>query len=74
MTILSLPAVSRVAERHCREQRQPIPRTELVKWLTSIDVAADRAEAGVNLAVICGRLVDTPSGIATPAFDEGMAA
>jgi hypothetical protein len=45
-----------------------------VKWLVSIDVNPDRAEAGVRLAVMVGRLVDTPSGIAIPTFDQGLAA
>jgi hypothetical protein len=74
MTILSLPAVARLTERHCREHGQPIMRHDLEKWLVSIDVTPERAEAGVSLAVICGRLVDTPSGITIPALDEGMAA
>ena len=74
MTILSLPAIGRLAERHVRQHGQPIPRAALVKWLRSIDVPDDRADAGVRLAITVGRLVDTPSGIAIPALDDGMAA
>jgi len=41
-------------ERHVH-QTGPTTRDELVAWLMSIDVARDRAEAGVRLAVTCGR-------------------
>lgn len=74
MTILSLPAVGRVAERHLRQHGQPIPREQLVAWLDSIDVAPERAKAGLRLAITCGRLVDTPNGLTIPTFDEGLAA
>jgi hypothetical protein len=74
MSILSLPAVARLAERHCRQHRQPIPRAELLKSLEALGVERSRAEAGVRLATTCGRLIDTPSGLAIPALDEGMAA
>jgi len=74
MTILSLPAVGRVAERRLRQHGQPMPQAELVKWLGTIDVAHERALAGIRLAVTIGRLVDTPNGIAIPVLDEGMAA
>ncbi len=74
MSILSLPAIGRLAERYCRQHGQPIPRAELVKQLASVDVPPDRADAGIRLAVTVGRLVDTPAGIAIPALDEGRAA
>ncbi len=73
MSILSLPAIGRLAERHVRQHGQPIPRAALVKWLTSIDVPDDRADAGLRLACTIGRLVDTPAGIAIP-LDERKAA
>jgi len=74
MTVLSLPAVGRVVERHLRQHGQPMPRADLVKWLGTIDVQPERALAGIRLAIIVGRLVDTPNGIAIPALDEGLAA
>lgn len=55
MTILSLPAVARVAERHVR-QTGPQPPKALLTWLTSIDISRERAEAGLRLATTCGRL------------------
>ncbi len=43
-----------------------------MKWLTSIDVPGDRADAGVRLACTIGRLADTPNGIAiATTLDEG---
>ena len=42
-SILSLPAVARVAERYLRQHGQPIPRDELTAWLDSIDVTPARA-------------------------------
>jgi len=76
MSILSLPAIGRLAERHVRQHGQPIPRAALVKFLRSIDVDVpdDRADAGVRLAITVGRLAATPNGIAILALDEGMAA
>ncbi len=74
MSILSLPAIARLAERHVRQHGQPIPRGQLVKSLEMLDVERTRADAGVRLATTVGRLVDTPNGLAIPALDEGMAA
>ncbi len=73
MTILSLPAVGRLAERHLRQHGQPIPRAQLIKALEAIDVPDDRAAAGIRLAITIGRLADTPAGIAIP-LDERKAA
>ncbi len=73
-TILSLPAVGRLAERYCRQHGQPVPRADLLKQLVLVDIPPDRADAGIRLAVTVGRLVDTPAGIAIPALDEGVAA
>ena len=72
MTILSLPAVGRVTERYLRQQHgQPIPRAQLVAWLESVDVAHERAHAGIRLAITIGRLVDTPRGLAISRVDAG---
>jgi hypothetical protein len=63
-TLLSLPAIARVAERHVR-QRGPATRDQLLAWTATVDVASDRAEAGLRLAVTCGRLelaVDSERG------------
>jgi hypothetical protein len=54
-SILSLPAVSRLAERHVRE-RGPMTLEALVAWLCSVDVEESRVEAGVRLATTVGRL------------------
>ena len=74
MSILSVPACARLAERHVRQHGQPIARAALVKSLEALDVERSRAEAGVRLAVTTGRIVDAPNGLAIPTFDEGMAA
>jgi hypothetical protein len=55
MTVLSLTALSRLAERHVREAGGgPVPIEQLVTLLDCIDEA--RARAGIRLAVIAGRL------------------
>lgn len=59
MTILSLPAIARLVERHVRDHG-PITATDLLAWLKSIDVDQDRAAAGLRLAVIGGRLEPAP--------------
>jgi len=62
-TILSLPAVARLAERHVRDNHAGgLPVDELVGWLVRVRVAPDRARAGVRLAVTCGRLVAAVDG------------
>jgi hypothetical protein len=55
VSILSLPATARLLERRIRETG-PATHDQLIAWLTSLDVARDRAEAGLRLAITCGRL------------------
>ena len=60
MTILSLVAVARLAERHVRQAGQPVPVEHVVHWLVdSVGVEEDRARAGVRLAVVVCRLEGT---------------
>jgi hypothetical protein len=54
VTVLSLTALSRLAERHVRQANNPMPISELIAALDCIDEA--RARAGIRLAVIAGRL------------------
>lgn len=60
MTILSLTAVARLAERRVREEGAPVPVAELLAWLGRVDVDQERAAAAVRTAVAAGRLV--PAG------------
>ena len=56
-TVLSLPAVGRLAQRHVRQATQPVPVEDVVAWLVNaIGLQDDRARAGVRLAEIVGRL------------------
>jgi hypothetical protein len=55
VAILSLPATARLLERHVR-QNGPATRDQLIGWLVSVDVSHDLAQAGLRLAVTCGRL------------------
>jgi len=54
-TILSLPAIARLAERQVRTDG-PTTATDLIAWLVAVDVDQTPAEAGVRLAVMGGRL------------------
>jgi hypothetical protein len=54
--ILSIVACGRLAERHCRKARAPIPIEQLVRMLEAHDVLTDRAQASIRLAVTIGRL------------------
>jgi hypothetical protein len=57
MTVLSVVAVGRLAERHVRQPGEPVPVEHVVRWLVdSLGVADDRAHAGARLAVTVGRL------------------
>jgi hypothetical protein len=56
VTILSLTAIARLAERRCRQADQPVPLTDLLAWLTDLEVETGQAQAGVRLATIVGRL------------------
>jgi hypothetical protein len=67
VTILSLSATARIAERHVR-QHGPTSRDALITWLQSVDVARDRAEAGLRLAEISGRLELAPDDDGAPAY------
>lgn len=55
MTILSLTAIARVAERHVRT-RGPQTSEDLLALLATVAADPDRAQAGLRLAVIGGRL------------------
>jgi hypothetical protein len=55
MTPLSLPALSQLAEQNIA-WRGPLTTDELVQLLAHRAGAIDRAQAGVRLAVITGRL------------------
>ncbi len=74
VTTIQPRAVSRLAERHVRHQRDPIAVTELVRTLEALDVDRDRANAGIRLAVDSGRLIATPNGLAIPTFRAPEAA
>ena len=54
--MLSLTAAGRLAERIVRKAGEPVPVDELVATLEGYDVDTDRARAGVQLAVVVGRL------------------
>jgi len=57
MAVLSLTAVSRLAERRVPQANQPVPVEEVVAWLiNAIGVQDDRARAGIRLGTIIGRL------------------
>ena len=84
-TILSLPAIARLAERQVRTDG-PTTATDLIAWLVTVDVERTRAEAGVRLAVMGGRLALDRGGVlaiptlaanaasATPVADRSPAA
>jgi len=59
MTVLSLVAVGRLAERHIRQATEPVLATALVSWFEHMNVDAERAQAGIRLAVIGARLEQT---------------
>ncbi|MBA2512783.1 MAG: hypothetical protein H0V26_00410 [Solirubrobacterales bacterium] len=60
MTILSVVAVGRLAERRVRQAGQAVPVEDVVRWLVdSVGVQDDRARAGVRLASIVCRLEAT---------------
>jgi hypothetical protein len=51
MSVLSIVAVGRLAERRVREAGEPVRVEAVVRWLVdSVDVQDDRARAGVRLA------------------------
>jgi hypothetical protein len=54
--ILSIVACGRLAERLVRQAGQPVPVEEVAARLGSYGIDVDRARAGVQLAVIVGRL------------------
>ena len=56
MTILSLPAVARLAERRACELGGMVRLDELLRWLDGAGVRPERAQAGVQLATVIGRL------------------
>ena len=57
MSVLSIVAVGRLAERRVREAGEPVRVEAVVRWLVdSVDVQDDRARAGVRLATYVGRL------------------
>lgn len=69
MTILSLTALARIAERHVRT-RGPIATNDLRDLMTTVAADVDRAEAGIRLAVIGGRLeLDRDATLRIPAKD-----
>jgi hypothetical protein len=60
MSVLSIVAVARLAERHVRQAGHLAPVEDVVRWLVeSVGAQDDRARAGVQLACIVGRLEDT---------------
>jgi len=59
MTVLSLTATSRYATRLVRKAGEPVAATDLIRWLEALDIDAERAQAGVRLATIVGRLEAT---------------
>jgi hypothetical protein len=66
VSVLSIFAVGRLAERRCREAGEPVPVEAVVSWLVeAVGVQDDRARAGVRLAPFVGRL----EGVAD---DEGQ--
>jgi hypothetical protein len=73
MTILSLPALARAAEHHV-EQHGPTSVDDLLAVLTRRAACPDRAEAGIRLAVIGGRLeLDRDATLRTPTSTEQAA-
>ena len=60
MTVLSIVAVARLAERRVRQAAKPLLVEDVVRWLRdSVGVEEDRARAGVRLAVVVCRLEGT---------------
>jgi hypothetical protein len=57
--VLSLTATGRLAERIVRKAGEPMPVDTLVTTLEAHDVETSRARAGIQLAVIVGRLEGT---------------
>jgi hypothetical protein len=55
MTLLSITAVSRLAERHVRTYG-PQPRADVIRWLERHGIDEERAERGVEFALIRNRL------------------
>ena len=60
MTVLSLPAIGRIAERRCRELNRPVPRGALITYLMDTrGIDADRARAALKLSVTVGHLTNS---------------
>lgn len=73
MTILSLPALARHAERHV-QTHGPVTVADLLALLTPRAADPERAEAGIRLAVVGGRLVlDRDATLRTPTATEQAA-
>jgi hypothetical protein len=58
MTMLSLPAISALSRRIVAEAGGALSHEEVIGRLVELDVSAERAEAGVRLAVIGSRLLE----------------
>jgi hypothetical protein len=69
MSVLSLSAISRLAERHVRQAGgQPVPGHILCKALEDErGIPITQARAGIALGVLMKRLVHSPSGVTVPA-------
>ena len=71
MSLLSLTALSRLAERNVRTARRPVAPGDLIDMLGEQHaVHEQRAADAVRLAVDRGRLVPTPDGLALPALEQ----
>lgn len=67
VTVLSVVAVCRLAERHVRHAGgEPVPVERVVAWLEAHDIDTERARAGCRLSVTVGRLEDAKDAEGRP--------
>jgi hypothetical protein len=59
VTVVSVVAVCRLAERHVRGVGEPVPVEQIVARLESYGIDRERGRAGCRLAVVVGRLTET---------------
>lgn len=59
MRVLSLTATRKLAERFIRHADEPVAVADALRWLEALDVERSRAEAGIRLGCIAGRLEQT---------------
>lgn len=69
----SLPALALAAEQHVRTNG-PLTTADLLTLLATVTTDPDRAEAGIRLAITCGRLeLDHDGTLRTTSATENAA-